>query len=174
MKKYLMATFVILLTLATSTSSFAHIMVAQHGTLNVVNNGVFMVISLPVTAFKGIDDDHDGKLSTQEFNRHRQMISKTVINNIILKNNNEQATLTGLLLSPMVSHSLPTTPSSQIVITGRFVLTTPDRQLRYSIGLFGKKADEQLFNITAINSAEHKKQLIELTPHKSSTSLFTL
>lgn len=174
MKKLLITTFVILLTLATSTSSFAHIMVAQHGTLNVVNNGVFMVISLPVTAFEGIDDDHDGKLSQHEFNRHRQIISKAIINNIILKNNNEQATLTGLLLSPVISHSLPTTASSQIVITGRFILTTPDRQLRYSIGLFGKKAEEQLFKITAINSADQRKQMIELTPHKSSISLFTI
>jgi hypothetical protein len=40
----------------------AHLMVAQHGTLNIVDDGVFMVLSLPISAFDGIDDDKDGNL----------------------------------------------------------------------------------------------------------------
>jgi hypothetical protein len=52
----------------------AHLMVAQHGTLNVVDDGVFMVLSLPVSAFDGVDDDNDGKVSMLEFNNHRGAI----------------------------------------------------------------------------------------------------
>ena len=43
----------------------AHLMVAQHGTLNLVGDGVYMVLSLPVSAFAGSDDDGDDKLSSE-------------------------------------------------------------------------------------------------------------
>ena len=46
-------------------------MVARHGTLNFVDDGAFMVLSLPMSAFEGIDDDGDGKVSMIEFNNHR-------------------------------------------------------------------------------------------------------
>ena len=38
-------------------SAQAHLMVAQRGTLNFVGTGGFVVMSLPVDAFTGIDDD---------------------------------------------------------------------------------------------------------------------
>jgi hypothetical protein len=49
----------------------AHLMVAQHGTLNIVDDGVFMVLSLPISAFNGVDEDSNGKISMLEFNNHR-------------------------------------------------------------------------------------------------------
>ncbi len=32
----------------------AHLMVAEHGTLNFVDNNVFIVLSIPMSAFKGL------------------------------------------------------------------------------------------------------------------------
>lgn len=44
----------------------AHVILAQKGTLNIVDGGAFMVLSLPVSAFSGIDDDGDALLSPTE------------------------------------------------------------------------------------------------------------
>ncbi|WP_413699736.1 hypothetical protein ACLKMH_20465 [Psychromonas sp. KJ10-10] len=60
-----------LLSIVSMSQSQAHIMIAQHGTLNIHDNIVFMVLSLPVSAFTGIDDDGDGMLSVNEFDTHQ-------------------------------------------------------------------------------------------------------
>lgn len=44
-------------------AAHAYLMVAQRGTLNLVGDGGFMVLSLPISAFTGIDDNADGQLS---------------------------------------------------------------------------------------------------------------
>ncbi len=50
----------------------AHLMVAEHGTLNFVDNNVFIVLSIPMSAFKGVDENKDGKVSIVEFNAHKK------------------------------------------------------------------------------------------------------
>jgi hypothetical protein len=73
--KNVSATMVILiLTVPMSPSAQAHLMLAQHGTLNIVDDGAFMVLSLPISAFEGVDDDSDGKVSMVEFNNHRAVV----------------------------------------------------------------------------------------------------
>ena len=41
----------------------AHLMVPENGTLNFVDDNVYVVLSLPISAFKGVDDDNDGHVS---------------------------------------------------------------------------------------------------------------
>ena len=52
------STVIFLSSILFSSHLYAHVMVAQHGTLNVVDNDVFMVLSLPVSAFEGVDDEN--------------------------------------------------------------------------------------------------------------------
>ena len=56
---------VLLLCISTIPVANAHLMVAQQGTLNVVDDGAFVVMSLPISAFSSVDDDGDGKLSRE-------------------------------------------------------------------------------------------------------------
>ena len=60
--RQLMKTILLSLVMTTLPAQlvFAHLMVAQHGTLNIVDDSVFMVLSLPVSAFEGLDDDPAG------------------------------------------------------------------------------------------------------------------
>ncbi|MEZ9140430.1 hypothetical protein AB4153_09300, partial [Shewanella sp. 10N.286.52.E4] len=46
----------IILSGLTFSSVQAHMMVAQHGTINLVDDGAFMVLSLPVSAFHFLDN----------------------------------------------------------------------------------------------------------------------
>ena len=78
-----------------SLPSSAHMMVAQHGTLNVVEGGIFMVLSLPVSSFDRVDDDNDGKLSTNEFNKYRKKMAEVIKKQVVLSKNKEKLLLQG-------------------------------------------------------------------------------
>ena len=155
-----------------SHHSYAHVMVAQHGTLNVLDNGVFMVLSLPISAFEGIDDDNDGKLSNTEFSRHRKVISNLVHKKVVLKERNGKLVLEDMMLSPVVSHQSPNAPVSQLIVMGRYSLGDPLSSLEYQVDLFGTAPTEQLFEITATRKSDHKKKLVKLTAKDSSVSIF--
>ena len=53
-------------------------MPAQQGTLNLVGESVFEVVALPVSAFVGVDDDGDGRLSDAEVSAHEEQLTKEI------------------------------------------------------------------------------------------------
>jgi len=165
-------TVIFLSSIILSAPSYAHVMVAQHGTLNVIDNGVFMVLSLPVSAFEGIDDDNDGKLSNSEFSRHRKAISKLVHKKVVLKDKNGKIALEDMMLSPVTSHHSPKSPASQLIVMGRYSLADPLSSLEYEVELFGTAAIEQLLEITAIRKSDRKKNFAKLTVKNSSVTIF--
>lgn len=170
--KIVMSTFLTLLSLLSSNSLYAHVMVAQHGTLNVAEDGVYMVISLPVSAFAGIDEDNDGKLSAEEFALHRLSIINTVHSKVTLKDESGKLALQGIMLSPVTDHHSPKAPASQLVVMGRFTVVKPNSVLEYQVSLFGQKAAEKSLEITATSKLDGRKQIVELSPKKSSVRLF--
>ncbi len=167
----------LLLNMLVSFQLHAHMMVAQHGTLNLKGNGVFMVLSLPITAFNGIDDDNDGKLSVAEFNSHKPMIAKAVNENVVLSDQHGKRLLQGMMLSPVTSHHISTpsddSTASQIVIMGRFSLADDSENLQYQVSLFGNSSDEKLMKITATHEKHGKTQAFELTPENTIAHLFS-
>lgn len=143
---------------------FAHLMEAQHGTLNIVDDSVFMVLSLPISAFEGLDDDRDGQVSMVEFNRHRGAIIEAFRNNIYLDDSRERLLLRGTLLSPVLSHDRSDGQISQLTVMGRFALAGADSALRFHVGLFGKSEEEQSLEITATRARDQYTAVLQLTP----------
>ena len=162
----------LLVNLVFSTVSYAHVMVAQHGSLNIVDDGVFMVISLPVSAFENIDDDNDGKLSAEEFTQHRSRIASTVHEKIILSDINGKASLQGMMLAPVTSHHSPQAPASQLIVMGRYTIVSPNNELQYEVDLFGTMPSEKIIEVTVTNKQYNNKQVIKLSPKKTTASLF--
>lgn len=154
-------------------SANAHVMVAQHGTLNVVDNGVFMVLSIPINAFEGVDDDKDGRLSKVEFDAHHSDIALVVKDKITLSDKNGKLELKGLILSPVTSHHSPKEPASQLVVMGKFILNDINSPLHYQVNVFGKQLFEKLFEITVKNKEKGLKQAFTLTPEVTLIELFT-
>ena len=169
----------------------AHLMVAQNGTLNFKGNSVYMVLSLPVSAFENIDDDGDGKMSAAEFNKYKPTIMSAVKNNIRLSDKESPRPLQGLLLTPVASHTAEKAPTDQIIVMGRFALSTSTSSLSttnekvdaansndlvFYIGLFGKKKDEKSLSLTATRKltkgSKAQKIKVELTPEKPEENLF--
>ncbi len=150
----------------------AHLMVAQRGTLNIVGDGAFMVLSLPVSALSGVDDDGDGKLSLAEFSAHRAAIAAVVVRELRLSDGQGARTLEAMMLSPSPPDDAPTAPAAQLVVLGRFALGDAGGALRFETGLFGKAADERVFQVTVTRPATGQKQLLVLTPQQPARALF--
>jgi hypothetical protein len=58
--------------------ALAHLMPVQQGTLNMLDDQVFEVVSLPASAFPGVDDDLDGRLSDAEVARHEAALREVL------------------------------------------------------------------------------------------------
>lgn len=164
---------VLLLGLCMLSDAHAHLMVAQRGTLNVVENGAFMVISLPVTAFQGVDDDADGLLSNEEFTRHKQVLLDTVRQGIRLTDADGSHALQGLLLSPSPTDEAHPDSTPQLVAMGRFPLSDPSVPMQLDVSLFGTGAEEQTQYITVTRPADDRRQLLVFSPQEQSQELFT-
>lgn len=171
--KYSLGTLLMLiLTGPMSPPAQAHLMVAQHGTLNIIDNGAFMVLSLPISAFEGIDANGDGKVSMVEFNNHRSAIVESVRLNVTLSDNEGNLLLQGIMLSPVAPHDGHTEQISQLTVMGRFALGDPNRSLSFHNGLYGKQATEQSLEITATRRPYNQTHVFELTPKRPTGLLF--
>jgi hypothetical protein len=171
--KYVPFTLLILmLGVLISPSVQAHLMVAQHGTLNFVDDGAFMVLSLPMSAFEGVDDDGDGKVSMIEFNNHRAAIVESIGQNVTLSDKEGHLSLQDIMLSPVVPHDVQNESISQLTVLGRFVLADAKAELHFQVDLFGKQATEQLLKITATRKSDNQEHVFELTPVASAGILF--
>ena len=65
-------------TLLAMTAAQAHLVAAQKGTLNLVGNAAFLVLSVPVSALHAVDDDGDGGLSRAELRNHADAIGQQI------------------------------------------------------------------------------------------------
>ena len=149
----------------------AHLMEAQQGTLNIIDDEAFMVLSLPISTFGDIDDNKNGAVSMVEFNDHRSTIIGFVKTRITLSDNEGNIPLEGVMLSPEVAHNTSEEFISQLVVLGRFALVETNRPLRFHNGLYGQQEAEQVVKITATRQPDGKKYIFELTPEVSSIDL---
>jgi hypothetical protein len=162
----------LMLNIVISAHSHAHIMVAQHGTLNFVNGAAYMVLSLPVTAFKGSDDNNDGKLSKAEFDRHQANIALIVKDKVVMSDSGGKLDLKGLILSPVSSHEAAKEGASQIIVMGKFTVNNNDSSLHYQLGLFGRTAPEQKIEITVSHKLKGLKHVMVFTPKNTAIAVF--
>ncbi|MFK7966479.1 MAG: HupE/UreJ family protein [Burkholderiaceae bacterium] len=157
----------------------AHLMTAQRGTLNLVSAGGFVVMSVSVQAFQGVDDDADGRLSMTELRAHAGDISTQVGRELQLIGEHGPIELQGLMLNLAPDTHSPTAPASHLVVMGRFPLVLggsagnrstlglPPLTLRFS--LFGHTADAQRQTVLVRHGSQIQK--IEMTPDRQVVEL---
>lgn len=146
----------------TASSAHAHLVVSQRGTLNIVGDGAYMVLSLPVSSLSGFDDDHDGLLSINELRAHRASIVSQIKQGVALDSDQGRSALEGIMLNTAPPDSTPSAPSTHLVVLGRFAIPAQPTDLTLSLHLFGTRADEQTEQIAVTRGTE--SQLITLTP----------
>ena len=166
---------------AALSAAHAHLMPAQRGTLNLVGDGAFMVLSLPVAGLVGTDDDGDGLLSLAELRQHSASIVGQVKDKVRLIDPQGDRPLDGIMLTLVPPDSTPSAPASQLVVMGRFALapaavpasndSTDSRDnLQFKVDFFGTVDAEKTYQITATRGTQ--KQLLVLTPDQTQRVLF--
>lgn len=148
-----------LLGVALATSASAHLMVAQHGTLNFVGDGAFLVMSLPASVFPLADEDHDGRLSSGELQRHTADLAATVQGGLRLLEATAPRPLEGLMFSLEED-------GAQVVLLGRYALSRPDAETQFELQLFGDQPEQLTFTRGAAS------QFVVLTPTRRTVALF--
>lgn len=169
---------VLMLASLTAPIASAHMMVAQHGTLNFVDGNIFMILSLPMSAFStigdiSIDDNSDGKISMIEFNKHRKPIVELIKNKVTLHQKSNALPLQGIMLSPVLSHENPKDSIVQLTVMGKFVRSSPSNALQFNASLYGTQPSEKTLEVTASIKAKNIKHTFKLSPEASGIELFS-
>ncbi len=157
--------------LVTVFAAQAHLMVAQHGTLNLTDDGVYMVLSVPVTAFHNVDDNGDGLLSAGELQSHHGAILAQALQGITLIVDGEEERLRGPLLSPTFGHGRPAHTAAQIVVTGRFPVPMNATRIQFRAELFGTGREEKSLTIRFNRPELNLQERAILSPDKRSLLL---
>jgi len=163
------------LALTLATPVLAHLMMAGHGTLNIVNNSAFMVLSLPLSAFEGIDDNGDGEIDLSEFNQHQAEVIRTLSRHVVLRDREQALPLEDMLVSPAAPHDHHGhhhDEVSTITVMGRFALENTRQPLSFQVDLFGKQESARTLNISVSWKSENLHHEFELTPEQPSGILF--
>ena len=148
----------------------AHLMVAQKGTLNFSGDGGYMVLSVPVSAFRGVDDDGDHLLSGAELRAHAASIEQQVQAGAQLLSDGQPLALQGLMLNLSPRDDTPAAPADQLVVMGRYALgsggaTAQPPSLSFKLDLFGRAPAEQVYDITITRKPE--AQAARYTPSQT-------
>jgi hydrogenase/urease accessory protein HupE len=127
---------------AIPAAALAHLLPAQNGTLHVVENSVYTVVSVPVSALPGVDDNHDGLISVSELNRHSGDIAAQFRARFHLTNGAEAGRpLFTWALMPQ-SYGLPAGGAGYVVVLQRTVFSQPPKSLALNTDLFGSASGE--------------------------------
>lgn len=151
------------LALLSMTPAQAHLMTAQMGTLNIVDGSAFLVLSVPVAALKGVDDDGDGALSKAELTIHADAIRTQVKAGVQLLGPDGALPLQLMMLDIAPAEDTSTVAASHLVVLGRFQAAPAELALRFS--LFGMKPNEQSQDVTITRQDE--SQWLRFTPEQT-------
>ena len=152
-------------------SASAHLMVAQKGTLNLSGTGAYLMVSIPVSALQGVDDDQDGLLSAPELQAHESSITRQLKAGLQLSDAGGARPLEILSLTLSPKHTGVEEPADQLVVAGRYALADKTNPLTFQAKLFGTAEAERSLNLT-VTKAYNQPRLLILTPAQPSAGLY--
>lgn len=153
----------------------AHLIPAGRGTVNVVGESVYAVLSVPVSAIQGIDDDRNGVVDAEEFRRHEADVKAEIDRRLAIADGSTPATTVrvDLVLSPQ--HDGASAQADQIVALKHAKLAAAPIDLRVRCDLFGASATEKELKITATRhpASGTETQVAALTPAAPEHAFFS-
>lgn len=144
----------------------AHLMPENHGTLKVIGTTAHAVVSLPITAFKDIDDDRDGYLSQQEYKTHKKKIKAQIASGIRLNALQTSVVNEGVNLMYTQDHGL-VGKARYLVAIKRTRFSTPPLPLTLDLNILTTP-----MRITLKASHKDRQQLAIFTAEQPSQVLF--
>lgn len=152
----------------------AHMMVAQHGTLNLEGGSAYLLASLPVSSLTGYDDDGDQRLSRQELQRHANGLQQQLTEGMRLVADGQIQPFELLSMNTAPPDDVPGAPASQLMVMGRYVLGAGVRgasaNLQFSVHLFGKSSEERQLDMAF--TGHGRAQTLRFTNEAPTRTLF--
>jgi hydrogenase/urease accessory protein HupE len=132
-----------------SRTAAAHLLPAQNATIHAIGDKVYVVVSVPVSALSGVDDDADGQLSAAELRRHQADISRQFTQRFQLSMANAVgSSLSTWPLSPQTGGGL-IAPMSYVVVLEALEFSRSIDELTLRTDLFGTGDGEAKLSIRA-------------------------
>ena len=155
-----------------SSAAHAHLMVAQKGTLNLSGTGGFLLLSVPVSGLRDVDDDADGLLSAAELQHHSASIIAQLKAGVQLLDGDGPRPLEGLMLHLSSRDGHEGQPGDQVIAMGRFALAdAAGKTLALRFALWGTTAAERSLTVTITKDLK-AAQLLLLTPQHPQARLY--
>lgn len=139
--------------LATEVAS-AHLIPAKQGTVNVVGDAVFVVLSVPISALADVDDDRNGTVDVAELERHEATLRAEIDRRLMITDGNVAATTVRLDLMLSPQHDATRDHGDQIIALKHVKLDAAPRDLRVRCDLFGAAESEKDLKLTATRHPE--------------------
>lgn len=157
---------------ASAGAAQAHLMPVQQGSLNVVGEAVYVVVSLPVSAVPEVDDDRDGRLSSTELTQHEVILRARLAQRFGLFDGDVRGRLD--LVQPMVEpderHPASPAGASHFLVLLKISFNAVPRALRVQTDLFGVSAREQQLTLKATRGLQTES--VVLNPRRQSNHFF--
>ena len=158
----------------------AHLVAAQKGTLNIVGDAAFLVLSVPVAALQGVDDDADAVLSKVELQAHADAIRAQLLAGVQLLGPGGALPLQLVMVDIAPPDNTPQAAASHLTVLGRFSLgpasggsdggeTSSFDGLSLQFSLFGSKAGERQQDLTITRDKD--MQWLRFTPEHATHAL---
>ena len=166
----------LLLALLLSQPLSAHLMEHQHDTLNLVEQRGYLVLSVPVSALRGVDDNRDRRIDDRELQRHGAAIERQLRAGVRISDDSVPVRLEGLLvnLSPDEQHREG--PATHLVMLAVAMFEATPRKPQIDIQLFGRLPAERRYRFAATRrnaDGTPEQETLTITPSTRRHELFT-
>lgn len=157
------------LALAGAAAVQAHLMPAGQGSVRIDADSVFSVISIPVSALTGFDDDGDTLISLAELNRHRDALLRQAAQRLIFLGDGQAGErVFEDLLIPHLHDPGARAATGQLIAMQRHRWPAPIGTLSLRADIFG--ADSNPLAVQAVRGSQ--AQIVFLTPHYNAHTFF--
>ncbi|OYU70877.1 MAG: hypothetical protein CFE28_13265 [Alphaproteobacteria bacterium PA2] len=158
--------------LAMAGPAQAHLLPAQTATMNLAGDTAYFVVSVPVSALEGIDDDRSGGASRAEIARHSADIA-TQFNRRFQVTGDGKAGLALMTMAWSPQTEGAPTDSAYVVVLHSVRFTEPPRVPAVATDLFGARPGEAQMTLTAKRDRqESTAEVAILRPGASEHSFF--
>jgi hydrogenase/urease accessory protein HupE len=133
----------------------AHLLPPQNATIHAVGDKVYAVVSVPVSALSGVDDDGDGQLSAAELRRHQADINRQFVQRFQLSMARETGSAVySSVLSPQTGGG-SLVPMNYVVVLEVVQFSRSIDALALRTDLFGSGEGEAKLSIRATRDQAH-------------------
>ncbi|MBA3879481.1 MAG: hypothetical protein C0500_07185 [Sphingobium sp.] len=139
----------LLAALAWTAAANAHLLPKQNATLHVIGDKGYLVVSVPVGALTGVDDDRDGLLDARELGRHSADIGRQFQARFRVASPDGPAPTELALVAHPGSDTGLSDPTRYVVVLASAQFAKPPASVTIETDLFGSAADERQITLRA-------------------------